>query len=654
MSTTTTEPLLRVRGVRREFAAGEQTLVVLDGIDLDIHAGELVAIVGQSGSGKSTLMNILGCLDRPSAGLYQISGRETAQMSPDELAELRREHFGFIFQRYHLLTDLTALSNVEVPAIYAGMPADARHARAATLLSRLGLGERMQHLPGELSGGQQQRVSIARALMNGGAVIFADEPTGALDTHSGKEVMKILGELHAEGHTVVLVTHDMAVAEHAQRIIEIRDGRIVGDRATGTGLSAGVATPAVPQPAGNSGWQVWRDRFTEAFRMALRAMNAHRMRTFLTMLGIIIGIASVVAVVALGTGARQAILSNISSLGTNTIEIYPGSGFGDLHSARVETLTPGDSVTLARQPFVDSATPGVATSGTALRGNRSASVQVQGVSEQYFRVHGLKLGEGAFFGPPGVAGYQQVVVIDANTRARFSAAADNPIGQTLLLGNVPVRVVGVVKKDAGAAGDASLLRVWLPYTTTMARMLGQSHVSSITVRVSDAISMEAAEQAIARLLTRRHGSTDFYMSNNAQIRRSIEQTTGILTMMISSIAAIALVVGGIGVMNIMLVSVTERTREIGVRMAVGARRSDILQQFLIESVLVCLLGGVLGIGVALALGAVLELADAGFSLVFSVNSILAAFACSSLIGVGFGFLPARRAARLDPVEALVQ
>jgi len=654
MSATKSEPLLSVRGVRREFAAGEQTLVVLDGVDLDIRAGELVAIVGQSGSGKSTLMNILGCLDRPSAGTYQIDGRETAQMSPDELAELRREHFGFIFQRYHLLTDLTALSNVEVPAIYAGMAAAERHARAAGLLARLGLGGRMQHLPGELSGGQQQRVSIARALMNGGAVIFADEPTGALDTQSGKEVMKILDELHAEGHTVVLVTHDMAVAEHAQRIIEIRDGRIVDDRATATASAAGAAPTALPQRGDGGGWQAVRDRFAEAFRMALRAMNGHRMRTFLTMLGIIIGIASVVSVVALGTGARQAILSNISSLGTSTIEIYPGSGFGDLHAARVETLTPGDSAALAGQPFVDSATPGVATTGTALRGNRSANVQIQGVSEQYFRVHGLKLGEGIFFGAPGVAGYQQVAIIDANTRARFFAAAENPIGQTLLLGNVPVRVVGVVKKDAGAAGDTSLLRVWMPYTTAMARMRGQSHVSSITVRVSDAISMDAAEEAIARLLTRRHGSADFYMSNNAQIRQSIEQTTGILTMMISSIAAIALVVGGIGVMNIMLVSVTERTREIGVRMAVGARRSDILQQFLIESVLVCLLGGMLGIAVALLLGAVLALADVGFSLVFSAGSIIAAFACSSLIGIGFGFLPARRAAQLDPVEALVR
>ncbi|WP_349998199.1 MacB family efflux pump subunit [Stenotrophomonas lacuserhaii] len=651
------EPLLSVRGLRREFAAGDQALVVLDNVDLDICAGELVAIVGQSGSGKSTLMNILGCLDRPSAGSYKVNGRETGQMAPDELAQLRREHFGFIFQRYHLLNDLPAIGNVEVPAIYAGMTAAERHERARQLLTRLGLGERMDHRPGELSGGQQQRVSIARALMNGGDVILADEPTGALDTHSGKEVMKILLELHTEGHTVVLVTHDMAVAEHAQRIIEISDGRIVADRPTAAGASAGTpaARPRPERPAGSGGGlQAWRDRFTEAFRMALRAMNAHRMRTFLTMLGIIIGIASVVSVVALGTGARQAILSNISSLGTNTIEVYPGAGFGDLRASQVETLTPGDSAALALQRFVDSATPSVATSATVLQGNRSATAQVHGVSEQYFRVRGLEIGEGSFFGPSAVDQYRQVAVIDANTRARFFGPRDTPIGQTLLLGNVPVRVIGVTKKEATAGGDASMLSVWAPYTTVSARMLGQRHVASISVRVSDAITMDAAEEAIARLLVRRHGLRDFYMSNNAQIRESIEQTTGILTMMIGSIAAIALVVGGIGVMNIMLVSVTERTREIGVRMAVGARRGDILQQFLIESVLVCLLGGVLGICVALALGLLLELADVGFTLVFSVGSIGAAFAVSSLIGIGFGFLPARRAAQLDPVEALIR
>ncbi len=648
------EPLMRVRGLRREFSAGDQTLVVLNDVDLDIEAGELVAIVGQSGSGKSTLMNILGCLDRPSGGSYRVNGRETGDMEPDELAELRREHFGFIFQRYHLLADLSAIGNVEVPAIYAGMSTQARHQRAEQLLTRLGLAERTDHRPGELSGGQQQRVSIARALMNGGAVILADEPTGALDTRSGKEVMAILLELHAEGHTVVLVTHDMAVAEHAQRIIEISDGRIVSDRRTGV-QSAPATGAARPVRRGGIGGSLLalRDRFIEAFRMALRAMNAHRMRTFMTMLGIIIGIASVVSVVALGTGARQEILSNISSLGTNTIEVYPGTGFGDLRASQIETLTPGDSVALARQRFVDSATPSVATTVTAQYGNQSATLQVSGVGDSFFRVRGLEIDKGQFFGATGVDGYHQVVVIDPNTRDRFFAGQHNPIGQTLLLGKLPVRVIGVTRKQAGA-GDGSMLNAWVPYTTAMARMLGQSHVSSITVRISDDIPMSTAEQAITGLLTRRHGSQDFFTSNNTQIRETIEQTTGILTMMISSIAAIALVVGGIGVMNIMLVSVTERTREIGVRVAVGARRSDILQQFLIESVLVCLLGGVLGIIMALGLGMLLELADVGFGLVFSAASIVAAFVCSSLIGIVFGFLPARSAARLDPVEALIR
>ncbi|RZL90042.1 MAG: ATP-binding cassette domain-containing protein, partial [Variovorax sp.] len=296
----TDAPLLDLQKLRREFPAGETTVAVLKDIDLAIHAGEMVAIVGQSGSGKSTLMNILGCLDRPSGGSYRVLGRETGRLAPDELAALRREHFGFIFQRYHLLSDLTARGNVEVPAVYAGTPSDARHDRAAALLGRLGLAERVGYRPGQLSGGQQQRVSIARALMNGGSVILADEPTGALDTGSGEEVMKILQELHAEGHTIIIVTHDMAVAEHAERIIEIRDGEIIGDRPTGR-MQGVVDRPAPPQlpprPAAAGGLAALRDRFTEAFGMALLAMNAHRLRTFLTMLGIIIGIASVVAVV---------------------------------------------------------------------------------------------------------------------------------------------------------------------------------------------------------------------------------------------------------------------------------------------------------------------------------------------------------------------
>jgi macrolide transport system ATP-binding/permease protein len=647
------EPLLRVRGLRREFPSGEDTVVVLDDVNLDIEAGEMVAIVGQSGSGKSTLMNILGCLDRPSAGSYRVAGRETGQLEPDELAALRREHFGFIFQRYHLLGDLSATGNVEVPAVYAGVAGTERRARAEQLLTRLGLADRTGHRPGQLSGGQQQRVSIARALMNGGAVILADEPTGALDSRSGEDVMKILGELNAEGHTIVLVTHDMAVAEHARRIIEIRDGRIVADRRkVPEDPEASTRWQEAP-PARGSRLRAARDHFGEAFRMALLAMNSHRLRTFLTMLGIIIGIASVVSVVALGAGAQKKILTDIASLGTNTIEIYPGSGFGDLRSARVQTLRATDAVALASQGYVDSATPSVSTSVTAMYRNKMATAQVSGVGAQYFRVKGLKLAQGRFFDIASVEGLQQVVVIDQNTRKQFFGESADPVGQIILLGNVPARVVAVAKKQSNGFGDNSSLNVWVPYTTAMARMLGQSYVSSITVRVADATPMSAAEQAITRLLKLRHGLQDFYLNNSAQIRETIEQTTRTMTLMIGSIAAIALVVGGIGVMNIMLVSVTERTREIGVRMAVGARRSDIMQQFLIESVLVCLLGGTLGVLLALTLGWVLE-STGVFTLVFSVTSIVVAFTCSSLIGIVFGYLPARSAAQLDPVEALVR
>ncbi|MBL8267735.1 MacB family efflux pump subunit [Steroidobacter sp.] len=649
-------PLLQLRGIRREFPAGDEVLTVLKDVDLDIHEGEMVAIVGASGSGKSTLMNILGCLDRPTYGTYKVAGREVASMTPDEQAELRREHFGFIFQRYHLLTDLSAIGNVEMPAVYAGVTRSSRHERAQALLGRLGLKERMHHKPGQLSGGQQQRVSIARALMNGGKVILADEPTGALDSHSGEEVMKILSELSEEGHTIILVTHDMNVAEHAERIIEIRDGCIVADR----GNAKVQMTHAHPEPEKKSlaaSWQVQRDRFLESLRMALLSMAAHRLRTFLTMLGIIIGIASVVSVVALGKGSQQQVLNNIGSLGTNTIDIYPGRSWGDMRAGRVQTLRATDAIALAEQSYVHSVTPNVSTSVTALYGSASASAQIQGVGHQYFQVLGTKLLEGSLFDADAIRYMAQSVVIDENTRAQFfDHSGESPIGKIIMLGSVPCRVIGVAKRQSGwSRGGSNSLNMWVPYSTMLGRMLGQNYLSSITVRVADDTPMAAAQAAITRFLILRHGREDFFISSSAEIRESIEATTRTMTLLIGSIAAIALLVGGIGVMNIMLVSVTERTREIGVRVAVGGRQSDILQQFLIEAVLVCLIGGVLGVLLALGLGVLSQFVAGGsFAMVFSNFSIVAAFLCATLIGVIFGFLPARSAASLDPVEALAR
>ena len=322
-------PLLALAGVGRDFDSGGQRVAILKDIHLKIYAGEMLAIIGPSGSGKSTLMNLIGCLDQPSHGSYRVQGRETREMSADELARLRREHFGFVFQRYQLLAGLSARENVEIPAIYAGTPDHVRFDRAAHLLQRLGLGERLEHFPSQLSGGQQQRVSIARALMNGGSVILADEPTGALDSHTSEEVMRILQELNAAGHTVILVTHDAKVAAHAQRIVEIADGRITADRPNEHAPVLPAAAPReasnTPDQQGNTGAGLGAAfmQLREAARMALHALAAHRMRSLLTMLGIIIGIVSVVLVNALGEGSKQKILDNLSSMGTNTISIFP-------------------------------------------------------------------------------------------------------------------------------------------------------------------------------------------------------------------------------------------------------------------------------------------------------------------------------------------
>ena len=664
-------PLMEVRGLYREFNSGDETVAILKNINLTVNAGEMVAIIGASGSGKSTLMNILGCLDKPTRGRYTVNGQETGDMLPDELAQLRREYFGFIFQRYHLLGDLTALGNAEIPAIYAGFTPAERHARTQKLLDRLGLGERMGHKPGQLSGGQQQRVSIARALVNGGEVILADEPTGALDSNSGREVMAILRELHAEGHTIIIVTHDAKVAENADRIIEISDGEIIADRPTASHALTTVPNPSTPmvdstqKEAGNSTrpvksntlhspWRAATERFREAFSMALRSMLAHRMRSFLTMLGIIIGIASVVSVVALGAGSQQQILKSISSMGTNTIDVYPGTGFGDRKAGRIRTLNSGDADVLAQQSYVNSVTPGVSTSVTVRYQNISVSAQVKGVGEQYFQVKGVTLAQGKAFDVQSTKSYAQEVVIDDNTKKALFLNGENPIGQVIVLGNMSSRIIGVAAKSENAFGGDDSLSIFAPYTTVMGRMLGQNYLKSITVRVSDSVSSQAAEEGVTKILTQRHGSKDFFISNSDSIRKTIEQTTQTMTLLVSMIAVISLIVGGIGVMNIMLVSVTERTQEIGVRMAVGARQSDILQQFLIEAVVICLLGGVLGIALSLLIGEVFSAFSKSFTMVYSMTSIVAAFACSTLIGVLFGFLPARNAARLDPVVALTR
>ncbi|MGL6425793.1 MacB family efflux pump subunit [Aeromonas hydrophila] len=644
------EPLIQLKGIERRYQSGEQEVTVLHPLDLTIEAGEMIAIVGASGSGKSTLMNLLGCLDRPSSGQYLFRGQDTATLDALSLARLRCHHFGFIFQRYHLLPHLNAAANVEIPAVYASTPRAERQARSQALLTRLGLSDRSHHTPSQLSGGQQQRVSIARALANGGEVILADEPTGALDSQSGKEVMAILKELHAQGHTIILVTHDMEVASHADRIITLKDGRVQED--SGRKPAAVPVTPTAA-PAGKEGAGHDWDRYREAARMALHAMLAHRMRTFLTMLGIIIGIAAVVSVVALGQGARAKVIDQINAMGTNTIDIFPGKDWGDEKAASIQTLNKRDLDALLGQPYLEGASPQIAAPGQLRYRNKTSSGSIVGVGNDFFRVKGMKLTNGRLFDERDIQNRAAVAVVDGKTIESLLGKQD-PVGQVVLVGTLPVRIIGVVEEETGFGRSSQSVNVWLPYSAVMSRLISQNHFSQLTIRVKDGVQPALAEQAAIELLTQRHGVKDFFTFSSDSIIKSVEKTTATMTLLVSAIAVISLIVGGVGVMNIMLVSVVERTREIGIRIAVGARQSDILQQFLIEAVMVSLLGGMLGVGVSLFIGLLFSLFVESIQMHFSLFSILMAFGCSSLIGILFGYLPARNAARLDPVEALAR
>ncbi|TNI83856.1 MacB family efflux pump subunit [Aeromonas sobria] len=648
-------PLIQLKGVERRYQSGDSEVTVLHPLDLTIAAGEMIAIVGASGSGKSTLMNLLGCLDSPSSGQYLFRGQDTATMDALALARLRCHHFGFIFQRYHLLPHLDAAANVEIPAVYAGTSRPDRQARARQLLDRLGLRDRSHHTPGQLSGGQQQRVSIARALANGGEVILADEPTGALDSQSGKEVMAILKELHAQGHTIILVTHDMDVASHADRIITLKDGRVEqdsGPRQTATLAPTTAVDPKKIVPNKGAIGHDW-DRYREAGRMAIHAMLAHRMRTFLTMLGIIIGIAAVVSVVALGQGARAKVIDQINAMGTNTIEIFPGKGWGDEKMASIQTLNKGDLDALLGQPYLAGASPEIGSSGQLRYRNKTNSGSVSGVGNDYFKVKGMTLVSGRLLEWQDIQQRAAVAVVDKKSITSL-LGKDDPVGKVVLVGTLPVRIVGVVSQETGFGPSSQSVNIWLPYSAVMSRLISQHHFSQITIRVKDGVQPALAEQAVIELITKRHGVKDFFTFSSDSIIKSVEKTTATMTLMVSAIAVISLIVGGVGVMNIMLVSVVERTREIGIRMAVGARQSDILQQFLIEAVMVSLLGGIFGVGLSLGIGALFSLLVDTIKMQFSLFSILMAFGCSSLIGILFGYLPARNAARLDPVVALAR
>jgi len=650
--------MIEVKNISKTYKTGKIGVRALRNVSLKIASGEFVAIIGPSGSGKSTLLHILGFLDRPDSGSYYLGKKEISKLTDDELAILRNRLAGFVFQQFHLLPRITALENAQLPLIYAGKRQ--LKDKAHDLIKEVGLAHREAHRSNELSGGEQQRVAIARSLVNDPLIILADEPTGNLDTKSEEEIVSILKRLNEKGKTVIMVTHEKEIAQNAKRIISMRDGEIISDEKIGAeSETSSIPKDISPNDAlSQSHLAQGRAEFIDHLRQGLYAIKSHKMRSFLSMLGILIGVAAVIAMLALGEGAKESISQRLASLGSNLLMVRPGShrfhGVS-LESGAVTRFTIQDTDAIAKLPQVKNVSPLVRGRAQIVYGNKNWNTQVEGTGANYAAMRASVPAVGRFFTEEELRVRQKVVLL-GTTVARELFGDINPTGARIKINRINFQVIGVLP-EKGAAGwrDQDDVAV-IPVTTVMYRLLGKEYLDSIDVEVREANLMEKAQKSISELIIKRHrlskdNEDAFQIRNMAEIQETIESTARTMTSLLGSIAAISLLVGGIGIMNIMLVSVTERTREIGLRKAVGARRMDIMTQFLIESIVLTFLGGIAGIVFGWCIAWLLAY-FAGWATKVSTLSIVLATTFSIGVGIGFGLWPARQAAKLDPIEAL--
>ena len=647
--------MISLKDIRKTYKMGHSGVTAVNGITLTIESGDFLAIMGPSGSGKSTLMHLLGLLDRPNSGEYKLAGKEVTSLTNNQLAMLRNHLMGFVFQQFHLLPRINALENAELPLIYAGK----RHLkdRAMEKIKEVGLALRAKHKPNEMSGGEQQRIAIARALVNDPPIIFADEPTGNLDTKSQDEIMGILKGLNESGKTIIMVTHEEEVAKYAKRIIRMRDGSIISDTRN-EGITKRPLNITLDAVLNTSSKEVRRAEVTDHFRQAFWAIVSHKMRSTLSMLGILIGVAAVIAMLALGQGAKESISKTIASMGSNLLTVRPGSH--RLHGVALEAgavtrFTLQDVDAIAKLPGVKKTSPSVTGRAQLVYGNKNWNSQAQGAGVNFAQMRASVPVTGRFFTDDELRMRARVAVVGATVVKQIFGDA-NPVDSTIKINRINFRVIGILPTKGTTMWHDQDDIVIIPITTAMFRLLGKQYVDSIDVEVSDPSLMNEVQDSMKELIIKRQkldrdNEDSFEIRNMADIQQTLIQTTQTMTMLLGSIAAISLLVGGIGIMNIMLVSVTERTREIGLRKAIGARESDIMLQFLIESIVMTFTGGAIGIligsGIAFLLAVVV-----GWTVVVSLFSVVLATTFSVIVGVAFGLWPARQASKLDPIEAL--
>jgi macrolide transport system ATP-binding/permease protein len=639
---------------------GEYTVHALRNVSLTIDDGEFIAIIGTSGSGKSTLMHTIGLLDRPDSGTYEIDDKNITGLSDTQTARLRNRTIGFIFQQFNLLQRASALENVNLPLLYSGNTS-AGH-RGLKMLERVGLGDRTHHRPNELSGGQQQRVAIARALVNNPSIILADEPTGNLDSKSAKDIMSLFRALHRQGLTVVLVTHDIEVAEHADRIITIRDGEIQEDRRNATPTVHDDAKEEVlellRETSKKRSWLAVFHEGTALTRQSLSALWNNKARTFLSALGILIGVAAVIAMVSLALGAKASVKEQLSRLGSNLLSIRAASRSSQgvqLQAGEVSRMVLEDAAAVAQAPSVKRAASSIRGGVQLQYGSKNWATSASGVSPDYAPMRAEVPMLGRYITDEDVLRRAQIAVIGMTPLRSLFGENENPIGKTIRINRRSYEVVGVLpERGASAFGDQDDA-IRIPITTAMYRLFGKRYLDGIDAEIDKVENIPQAQDDLQTLMAKRHNrnpaENPFEIRNMAEIQEALSSTTKIMSILLAAIAGISLIVGGIGIMNIMLVSVTERTREIGLRKAIGARRQDIMAQFLIEALAISLLGGLSGLG--LGIGLSLAMAQgAGWPTQISSLSLVVAFGFSVFIGIFFGLWPAMKASKLNPIEAL--
>ncbi|MCU0847345.1 MAG: ABC transporter permease [Spirochaetes bacterium] len=648
--------MIELHEISKVYDTGKVKITALDRVNLKIEEGEFVAIMGPSGSGKSTLLSILGFLDKPDTGKYLLLGTDITGLGDDELSHLRNHIAGFVFQQFNLLPRMTSLQNTELPLIYAGKRELKGTARDKVMA--VGLSEREHHYPNEMSGGEQQRVAISRAIVNDPMIVFADEPTGNLDSRSEEEIMSIISGLNREGKTVIMVTHDNEVAGHAKRIIRMRDGLIVSDekKAGKREIRQKENCLSIREIIGEKSVTFGSAEFVDYLRQAVGSIFSHKLRSMLSMLGILIGVAAVISMIAIGEGAKESITQTLSSLGTNLLTIRPGSrrqmGVA-LESGKVTRFTFQDAREIAGIREVKRVSPSVIGRAQAVYNNKNWNTQVWGTGVDYPLMRAAVPVSGRFFNEEDLRTRKKVAVIGATViRELFSGS--NPVGQTIKVNHMNFKVIGVLPPKGVtffADQDDSIV---IPVTTGMYRLLGKEYIDFIDVEVADQALIDQAKSSLMKLIMKKHRLTSedsFEIRDMSDMRNAMSTTTKTMSLLLGVVAAISLVVGGIGIMNIMLVSVKERIKEIGLRKAIGARKKDILVQFLIESALLTFSGGIIGILFGCGISILISVM-ADWAIKLSPSAIFLSSIFSILIGIGFGLWPAMQASKLNPIEAL--